>query len=264
MSNPKLYGLNNKLTVKDNKVHKLSNPIVDYFIDRKNEVEFCQAIVNLDLDFLVTPLQFGFKKSGNFESVFPYYANSTTFTNVQKWTLQTFAKVIKLIENVHALDIQLKLFDPKKFLKKFTTKVSPIFELEPYKEQVEEIINTYYDDGKNVVSHNDLVRGNFLKIGKTIKLIDFEFVNRNHYLFDYASFASESCNFKDGMKFLKQCNFNQLEMEKVIKLIIFQNYLWTYWAKYMYLKTGKKIYHEIMADKMNKMTEWTKDQKNLK
>ncbi|ATZ18709.1 choline kinase [Williamsoniiplasma somnilux] len=246
----KLKGLTNKLIVKNNLIYKTSNKKVDYFLNRRNESNFYKQMKQNNSSYWVLPTEYYFNQRGRFVSVYNYLPNSSTLWDIMEIDQEKSQKIINLITNFHKLDLDLEVFKPLEFLMLFKTKVKEIKELKKYDHKIEMVIKDW-NKLEPVVSHNDLVRGNFLLVNEEWKLIDFEYVKKNHPLFDFASFISESCSLKEANIFLKELNLTQQELKVLNQIIIYQNYLWAYWAKYMYKKTYKCIYKKIMKEKIN-------------
>ncbi|WP_031543196.1 phosphotransferase [Mesoplasma photuris] len=253
MENKGFNGLTNFLWLENGYLYKKSNQTVDYFLDRNNEIKFYEQINKLNQTLFYTPTWYEFDNDNHFVSRTKYIPNAKTFHDV--FICKNKMKVVKkIIDQFHQLDLDIKLFDPKKILDKFKTKIdAPLFDISQFDQEIESIINSYYTNAKIVVSHNDLVQGNFLKTDKCWVLIDFEFTMKNHYLFDYASFMSESLSMHKWDKFLSLLNLDEFETAKLYDLIKYQNYLWSYWASYMYQLTNENIYLEIAQDKYNKL-----------
>ncbi|PPE05518.1 phosphotransferase [Williamsoniiplasma lucivorax] len=242
-------GLTNKIIVKKKKFIKKSNRQVDYFLDRQNENHFYQQVQNVV--FILVPTKI-IKKWNYWISQMPYYPNTKTL-DIQTLNEQGMEKVIDLIKQLHAQKLDLKLFDPQAFLELFTNKVGVIEQLKPWTAKIDAIIKNYYDDVSPVVSHNDLIPENFLIKDQQMYLIDFEYVSLNHYLFDYASFMTESLKKEQNPTFLKLLNLNNQELIKLTELMQYQNYLWAHWAKYMYQNSKNEIFLAIMENKIARL-----------
>ncbi|AUF83519.1 hypothetical protein CXP39_01775 [Mesoplasma syrphidae] len=252
MENKQFQGLTNTLFLKNDLIGKKSNQIVDYFLDRENEQTFYEQLKDSKFDWLLVPVKWEFDESNLFTSYTKYYPNTFTLHDQEICTSKMKA-VIRLIKKFHHLDLTLKPFNPQVILNKFKTKVVPIFDLSQYDQKIVRIIDDWDDGSGLVVSHNDLVRGNFLKISNRWVLIDFEFASLNHWLFDYASFMSESLDPDQWPKFLKLLNLSAIDLQKLFDFITYQNYLWSYWASYMYQSTKQEIFKEIAQDKLKKL-----------
>ncbi|WP_027063320.1 phosphotransferase [Mesoplasma seiffertii] len=252
MENKQFQGLTNTLFLKNDLIGKKSNSVVDYFLDRNNEQRFYEQVQHLQLTWLLTPKHWEFDEDGTFTSYTKYHPQAKTFHDVTI-CVNKMKTVINLIEHFHQLDMDLAVFDPQRLLAKFKTKITPIFDLSQYDAEITRIISNWDDGSPLVVSHNDLVRGNFLKLKRRWVLIDFEFVSLNHWLFDYASFMSESLEVEQWPKFLNLLNLSVDNQQKLQDFITYQNYLWSYWASYMYHFTSQEIFKEIAQDKLKKL-----------
>ncbi|WP_026389497.1 phosphotransferase family protein [[Acholeplasma] multilocale] len=252
MENKQFEGLTNELFLDNGYLIKKSNKTSDYFLDRANEINLYEQLKNNPNKFFLTPLSWEFNKDNNFISKYQYYPEAYTLHDVSICK-NKMRMVVNLIDKFHHQDVVIKKFNPKEILDKFKSKTNPIFDLSQWDRQVEEIINNYEDGSQFVLSHNDLVLGNFLKAKSNWILIDFEFASMNHYLFDYASFMGESLPMSKWDKFLSILNLNEAETKKLFDLITYQNYLWSYWAAYMFQETNNEIFKEIALDKLKKL-----------
>lgn len=241
------FGLTNKIFLKKNFLYKKSNRHSDYFLNREDEKKFYE---NFGQELFLKIPQTIQKKLGHWWSVMPFYEEAKTLPK-DKLNSEQLQRVKALIDQLHDLKLELTIFDPEAFLNLFVCKVGIIPELESLCPRVQMVIHDYYfEDHALVISHNDLIRENILILNNEFHLIDFEYVSLNHYLFDYASFISESLNQEEAIEFKKILNLTAKEMEKLESLILYQNFLWAHWAKYMYQKTREPIYQEIMRQKI--------------
>lgn len=246
-------GLTNKITIKDQIFIKTTTKTGDYFIDRKNEVNFYQQVQNID--FIKVPFQMKKQLNRRWKSQMSFYPETTTL-NPKKYNLQIFKEVKNLIDQLHTLNINIKIFNPQEFLNLFIQKVGVITQLKKLEPKIQEIIFNYYNHQQQlVVSHNDLIPENFLIINQKMYLIDFEYVSYNHHLFDYASFMTEACNSKQAQQFKKILNLNESEEQELLNLMLYQNYLWAHWAKYMFDQTEDSSYAKIMKIKIKQALE---------
>ncbi|ATZ16467.1 choline/ethanolamine kinase [Entomoplasma freundtii] len=240
-------GLTNKIFVKKNHLYKKSIRSSDYFLNRADEKKFYETF-SQEL-FLKVPNTIK-KAWGHWWSVMPFYRQASTLPKTELTTEQL--KIVKdLIDKLHNLQLDLTIFDPQEFLNLFIKKIGLLPTLECLWPRIQEIIHDYYFDNHTlVVSHNDLIRENFLMVDGEYFLIDFEYVSLNHYLFDYASFISEALDEQEGQRFKDLLKLNAHESKKLNDLILYQNFLWAHWAQYMLEKTKMPIYETIKQQKV--------------
>lgn len=243
-------GLTNKIAIKDSKFIKKSKKYVDYFINRENEQKF--YLQARDVPFLKVPEKMHKNLlTRTWISKMPYFKDASTLI-MSKMDKSEMLIIKDLIEKLHNLKIEAPIFDPQDFLDLFVNKVGVLNELQNLTPKIHQIIRHYYLNNKKlVISHNDLIPENILIIEKKYYLIDFEFVCLNHYLFDFASFMTESCNTQQALEFRQLLNLNNEEEKKLDELILYQNYLWAHWASYMFAKTNNLIYKNICLQKID-------------
>ncbi|ASZ09142.1 hypothetical protein CK556_02070 [Mesoplasma chauliocola] len=249
-----ISGLSNKIKVQKNDLIKESYSYVNKYLDRVNEIKIYEQLNDLNLSNFIFPYTWTYTND-ELISKTHYFENAITLhdTDICKNKMKV---VIKLIDEIHTLNlVGIKQFEPENFLNFFVNNtIKCLFDLSIYKEQINEIIKNYWNDSvKAVFSHNDLVKGNFINFKKGWKVIDFEYAMYNHYLFDYASFISESLNKKRWPVFIEMLNLSSQELLKLKDLITYQNYLWIYWASYMFEQTQENIFIEIAKEKYENM-----------
>lgn len=253
MQNKQVFGLTNKITVKNNILYKKSQPFCDLFLNRTNEINIYDQLSKLNYNWYIIPCKWEYKEILKTETFF--YNNATTLDEVNI-CVNIMKTVISLINKIHNLNLQaISIFDPLNFLNLFKKNVKQeIKDLNVYEDRISKIITNYWSDQSiPVFSHNDLVSKNFINFKKGWKIIDFEYACYNHYLFDYASFISESLPFKKWDKFINLLSLNYDETKKIKDIIFYQNYLWAYWAIYMFEKTENKIFLQIYEEKANNL-----------
>ncbi|AXK51247.1 phosphotransferase [Spiroplasma alleghenense] len=249
-------GLTNLTYLENGLFCKKSNFIVDDFLDRKNEFQVLKEISNLENSVLIKPVKFGFK-SNLFTSSYEYFDDSETLESreINPEIILEIAKAIKKMHEIKLKNSKVKKFNFKKILNFFEENTKNlIFDLIPFKEKIYKIIN------ENQITeftfcHNDLVPGNFLFTNSGLKIIDYDFASLNDPLFDLASFVSETLK-QDPLftrTFLKEFDLTIDEYKKVTNYIFYQNYLWCYWAMYMFQRTEKNIFQKIAKDKYEQL-----------
>ncbi|ATZ21620.1 phosphotransferase family protein [Mesoplasma tabanidae] len=249
-----VHGLSNKISVNENNLIKESYPYVNKYLDRINEIKVYEQLSNMKNDFIIIPYKWEFKNN-KMISVTNFYQSAITLhdTDICVNKMKSIIKIISKIHNLELLDV--KTFNPKEFSEFFIKNTKKcLFDLYFIKNKVDLIITNYWsDNSKPVFSHNDLVKGNFINFKKGWKVIDFEYGMYNHYLFDYASFVSESLNKKRWNVFLNLLNLSSSELNKINDLILFQNYLWIYWASYMFEQTNEQVFIDIAKEKFENL-----------
>jgi thiamine kinase-like enzyme len=116
--------------------------------------------------------------------------------------------------------------------------------------------NQTIDKSHLVLSHNDLVKNNFLFKGAKLYIIDFEFAGLNDSMFDDASFITENHLSPAQEKLFLQTRYSNGYDHH--KLDIFKkalNLLWCYWGYYMYQKTNREVFLMIADEKKSLLTE---------
>lgn len=251
-------GLSNKLIIKQNDLIKESYSYVDKYLDRPNEIKVYEQLKTMNLDFVVLPYTWEIKNQTLISKTI-FYDSAITLhdTDICVNKMKAIIKIISKIHNLNLIDI--KTFDPKEFLEFFINNtVACLFDLTTFNTRIKSILDSYWDDkSKAVFSHNDLVKGNFINYKKGWKVIDFEYAMYNHYLFDYASFISESLKPKRWKTFINMLNLTNQELLKLNDLIFYQNYLWIYWASYMFEQTKKQIFKDIATEKFTNLLHQT-------
>ncbi|AVN65112.1 hypothetical protein CG002_01895 [Mesoplasma florum] len=247
-------GLSNKIIVKQNELIKESYPYVDKYLDRVNEIKVYEQLSTMKNDFIIIPYEWKIENN-KMTSKTRYYENAITLHDTDI-CVNKMKSIIKIISKIHNLELGgIKTFDPRGFLDFFINNTNKcLFDLSFIKDKVDFIIANYWsDNSKPVFSHNDLVKGNFINYKKGWKVIDFEYGMYNHYLFDYASFISESLSYKRWNVFLSLLNLTSTELNKISDLILYQNYLWIYWASYMFEQTNEQVFIDIAKEKFQNL-----------
>ncbi|WP_339022394.1 hypothetical protein [Spiroplasma endosymbiont of Crioceris asparagi] len=252
----KFNSLSNNVYLKNNLVVKESKKETRTFLDKKNEYNFLNEILNCDENIILKPIYFKIENEKLF-SHFNYLKtwNTIDIKNLNKEKLLLISEAIVKFHNLKINKNNIKTFNHEHFLNLFLKNVHDnelIFD----KEKLNVVIKKLDSLNANnlVVSHNDLIKDNFLIKENEIKIIDYDFVMLNNKYFDLASFISESLvNDKDIMVFvnvLLDINYiNKQELIYVKEEIYYQDILWYYWANYMWEITSNSNYKEIMEIK---------------
>jgi thiamine kinase-like enzyme len=123
------------------------------------------------------------------------------------------------------------------------------------KEMLRDVLPTLKDKSHFVPCHNDLVRGNILVKGDSIKAIDFEFAGNGCREFDIASFISENSIKEAWQKraiiegYLGK-HPNEKHMEAIDRMCHFLDALWFYWATSRFSATGDERFKDIADEKL--------------
>lgn len=124
---------------------------------------------------------------------------------------------------------------------------------EPLEKEIRITVENYINSEEKVICHNDIVEGNLLKRNDQIIIIDFEYAAKNHPLFDLASILSENRinNASQKKALLEGYGYKAdvTTMNKLNQFILYEDYLWMYWAKSRYKETGDKAFLEIEKEK---------------
>jgi len=169
------------------------------------------------------------------------------------------ALLAKKINQLHSIKTSIsKKYDMISRLFFYKNKIDKQFYLDSKYEKItiNQIANLEANQ-KYVLTHSDLVKGNILFSKNNVILIDFEYSLLNSIYFDLASFISENnINNMDSIYFLKQYFKKDnitIEKEIVKAYINFLDYLYYYWALYMYKNRNYKIYKDIADIKLKRI-----------
>ncbi|AHI53960.1 putative choline kinase [Spiroplasma sabaudiense Ar-1343] len=249
-------GLTNSTYLENNLFVKKSNFIVDNFLDRKNEYQVLKEIKANPQNFLLTPVEFGIK-NGLFVSKFDYFQEAQTFEQLPI-NDEAISKVVDALQKLHQLPAdnpKIKTFNFKKmmsFFEKNTHEV--IYDVTEFRPTIDIFLETNLIE-KCVLTHNDLVPGNFLFIDEELKIIDYDYMCYNDPLFDLASFISETLKQNPiwTRQFLKPFNLSVIDFKKLTNYIFYQNYLWLYWSMYMLERTKNEVFRKIADEKYQQL-----------
>jgi len=264
MKTPK--GLTNKITLDNGVLTKISNKSVDYFLNRRNESKLYDFFSTLDAhkSVIIKPLAWGYNSHNEFYSQFKYLQGTYTFEDQPNFSEENLELVKIILDDYHNLKPEgIVEFQPREYLEKFRSVIKePFFDLSEFEVTVNQVIDEYYNDNQKCLSHNDLTRGNFLFTSNDgLKLIDYEYSCYNHYLFDYASFITESLNGTNEAEFLKILNLNKREKAKLDDLMLYALILWINWCNYMFETFSDEIYHTIAKQKYHYLQAFWKQKK---
>ncbi|MDD3383647.1 MAG: phosphotransferase [Bacilli bacterium] len=215
----------------------------------KNEELIIFALKNKDID--VPTLYYN---SENGIKITKYIENSEVFDKSSLSIKKKILLVAKKLRKIHSLKVDSLSFNPLEKLSVFKNKSSNLFSFE---EIIIKNIENQYLKNKLVLCHNDLVNGNLLFNKENLYIIDYEYSGMNNIMFDLASFLSENDinDEKTMIEFLKSYYLDKYDnkiFEDLKIWYIFNDILWTYWAKYMLENEDKEIFNKIYFQKINR------------
>lgn len=232
---------------------KRSKLLTKAFLDWKNQLNVIALIKSQPFTLPILETQISEEKLW---ILMPYYKNLTTLSNY-KINQEILQKLAKLVNQVHVIEInpenKIKIWNPIEQLNLYynlvqtnnTTIITIKKELETWL--------TSYKPKKIVLSHNDLVVDNFVCLKDKWYLIDWDFATLNDWLFDIASFASETLKNPQDISYWYQLfQLSQNELKIINYWIKYQNLIWYHWAIFFYQQTKNKTY-QIIADEKLKM-----------
>ncbi len=159
------------------------------------------------------------------------------------------------LKMLHSLSSDgLEAFDAKKrfdIYKGYANVVSPF----PQEKELRKRVEDDMANSRQVLSHNDIVKGNLLEENEHGKfaLIDFEYAGCNSEMFDIASALSENKIEKiEQKKAILQGyfeNINEMTIKKCNDYILYEDLLWYYWGLAKYKATGNYAFYQIAKEK---------------
>ncbi len=220
---------------------KKENEIDRDFNTPQSEINLYKSLNNLDC----IPKLLFFDKEGNKAEE---YIKGALFNKEDKKDIFLLANSIK---KLHASPIfeNSPNFEADKRLKKYKNGLSLFSSHE--KEIIKKGLKIL-EESKQVISHNDLWKGNIIIRKEKAYLIDFEFGGVNSYLFDLASVIEENrLSKKNEEYFLSFFFLNDNEKNDIKTLILFLDIFWSYWAYSRFKENGNKIFETIFKEKRN-------------
>ncbi len=160
--------------------------------------------------------------------------------------------VVNALKKLHKIEVEnIKYIDYKKIYKNVFCKKKDWSNCS-IKESENKILEKaikILKSGPQVILHNDLVKGNLLKTGKTIVLIDFEYAGLGNPIFDIASFITEHNLSAEQISLLVDCYDNKINKNDLLVVCAFLEVFWTRWALFKFEKTNREIYKNIANHK---------------
>ena len=149
-------------------------------------------------------------------------------------------RVSRTLKEFHKLKIKnIKKAKFKIAHKKLIEETEEIFPLLENESKIVKKAIKILRSGKQVLLHNDIVEGNLLKVGKEIKLIDFEYSGFGNSIFDIASFITERSLTEHQELFFIECYDENISKEELSIVSAFLQIFWARWAKYKYITTNR-------------------------
>ncbi len=259
------YGVTNESYIlKTQEVLRVSNNAINKIIDRKNESNVLE-IIKMQKNLSTEIISYGIDgKSFYLKTKFLPFAFNLSQIEITKEIIDRVYKLTSALHKINVKDKNIKVFNYKNFINNFKNKIINIqIKLDEYDQELDKIFQSYVPK-ENVLSHNDMVRGNFLfddNNGKHDYIIDFEYASLNDPLYDIASFISESLIMVTDEELRKELTsywkslwkLDEEEEKMIDKWIFFQNVSGAYWANAMYDITKRKIFKDIIKDKYHEL-----------
>lgn len=127
-------------------------------------------------------------------------------------------------------------------------------------EIIRKIVESDIENNSQCFSHNDIVCGNLLynESNKKISLIDYDYVGKNNEMFDLASLLSENniedIKQKESLLLGYYKNLTNDLIDKCNLYILYEDYLWFYWAMANYIESNNKTFLLIAKDKQKNIS----------
>lgn len=170
-------------------------------------------------------------------------------------TLEELESLAKLLLRLHAIKGCTTEFYPEQRFSSYKTRSANDLK-DPDEDKVRAIVYGFFKQEPLVLCHNDLVHDNVIiePESKKITLIDFEFAGLNNPVFDLASVLSENdiedpdkCRYFIKAYYGKDLGENQ--KKKVALTMLYEDYLWYYWALCRFKETRYAPFESIAEDK---------------
>lgn len=161
--------------------------------------------------------------------------------------------MVSTLKRLHSVQGNFKSFYPQDRFKIYKSKSKEDLD-PPFESQVLKTLALYFDQGPQVLCHNDLWSDNILFYKGMVVLIDLEFAGLNNPLFDLASVIGENdmTDLPLIETFLKDYYgraYNPVILHKALQVVAMEHFLWYYWAEARYLETHHPAFLIIAAAK---------------
>ncbi len=245
---PYLDGLGNIVIRLDDLVVRLKveNPLSFYNKENERKALYAASYASLSPAIVYYDLP-------NSAIVYHYFEGSHPLNeNIDERRLFKLGVFLKMLHSLKTDGIAP--FNAKKrfdVYKAFANVVTPFAKEKELRKRVESDI----ENSVQVLSHNDIVRGNLLERDERGKLalIDFEYAGLNGEMFDIASILSENKIEKiEQKKAILQGyyeNYNEMTIKKCNDYILYEDLLWHYWAIAKYKQSGNPSFNQIAKEK---------------
>ena len=215
----------------------------------KNEELIILALKNENID-----IQTLYYNNKNGVKITKYIENSRVFNESSLPIEKKIFIIAEKLRKIHGIKINSLKFNSLEKLNVFKGESLNLFSFE---EIIIKNIKNQYSKNNLVLCHNDLVNGNLLFDNERLYIIDYEYAGMNNKMFDLASFLSENdiTDEKTILDFLKYYYLDKYSndiFEDLKIWYIFNDILWTYWAKYMLERDDKEIFSKIYYQKLNR------------
>lgn len=230
---------------------KRSKAINKAFLNWENQLNVIAIVKNQPFTLPILEAQITEEKLW---ILMPYYQDLTTLAD-HKITKEILQELAKLVQQLHAVTIKsndnIIKWDALQQLNLYCNLINlNDTNLIKIKQEITDWV-TNYQPAKIVLSHNDLVINNFVCQKEKWYLIDWDFTTLNDWLFDIASFASETLKTTDDKNYWYQLfNLSQADSTIVDHWIKYQNLIWYHWAIFLWEKTKNKMYQTIANEKL--------------
>ena len=245
---PYLDGLGNLVIRLDDLIVRLKMDNQLSFYDKESEKKALYAASSASLSPTIL-----YYDSSNSTIVYRYFEGSHPLS--ERIDERHLFKIGVFLKMFHSLEVHgLVSFNAKKRFdayKALANVAMPFSKEKELRERVEGDI----EKSDQVLSHNDIVRGNLLEKDEhgKLALIDFEYAGLNSEMFDIASILSENKIEKIEQKkaILRGYyeNYSEMTIKKCNDYILYEDLLWYYWAIAKDKQNGNSSFRQIAKEK---------------
>lgn len=238
---------------------KRSKPLTKVFLDWENQINVISLIKSQPFTLPILETQISEEKLW---ILMPYYKNLTTLSK-KKINQEILQELANLVKQLHAIKInsenKIKVWNPIEQLNLYCNLIQiDNIDIATIKKELETWLTSYQPE-KNVLSHNDLIVDNFVCIKDKWYLIDWDFATINDWLFDIASFVSETLKNPQDINYWYQLfQLSQNDLITINYWIKYQNLIWYHWAMFLFQQTKNKTYQIIAEEKLTMLLKNTK------